>query len=241
MPDHDANSPERMLILAVETATSQQSVAILDGDQVLGFRSRDVEGSHTRWLIPTIDELLLSLSLEMRKLSGLAVSIGPGSFTGLRAGLATMLGFRLSFDLPLVAIPTLEAMAWNYRPDHEVICPLLRARAGEVYWACFRWQGQTLVRISDDQAGSLKDLLASVQEPVWVFGEGWALLQEDVCEERVKELKPIKSDIQATSATSVGLASLQRFQVGDFAPIGIAPHYVLPSYAETSQNKKACS
>ena len=104
-----------MLILAVETATSHQSVAVLKDDTVVGTRNRDAQGSHTRWLIPSIQDLLSSLRLELNQMAGLALSIGPGSFTGLRAGLATMLGFRLALELPLVTVSTLEAMAWNFR------------------------------------------------------------------------------------------------------------------------------
>ncbi|MGB0909455.1 MAG: tRNA (adenosine(37)-N6)-threonylcarbamoyltransferase complex dimerization subunit type 1 TsaB [Nitrospirales bacterium] len=237
MLGHNDKSLEKMLILAVETATSQQSVAILQDSQVLGSRSRDAEGSHTRWLIPTIDELLTSLSLDMDKVSGLAVSIGPGSFTGLRAGLATMLGFRLAFTLPLVTVPTLEAMAWNFRPSHEVICPMLKARVGEVYWACFRWEGDTLIRITDDQAGSLATLIESLEAPTWVFGEGWAVNQ-DKLEGKSHLLKPVLSRLQPTSADSVGFASLQRFRSGDVASFGIAPHYVLPCHAELVKNKQ---
>ncbi len=226
-----------MLILAVETATSQQSVSILRDSTVLGTRSRDVEGSHTRWLIPSIDELLTSLSLELVDISGLALSIGPGSFTGLRAGLSTMLGFRLAFDLPLVTVSTLEGMAWNYRPNHEMICPMLKARAGEVYWAIFRWEGETLVRISADQAGSLTSLIDSLQEPTWVFGEGWTINQSEWIK-RSDMLKPLLSEVQEISADSIGLASLERFRAGDVAPLGIAPHYVLPPYASLMKNAK---
>ena len=228
---------QKMLILAVETATSQQSVSILEENTVLGVCRRDVEGSHTRWLIPSIDELLTSLSLEMVDISGLALSIGPGSFTGLRAGLSTMLGFRLAFDLPLVTISTLEGMAWNYHPNHEMICPMLKARAGEVYWACFRWEGEALVRMTDDQAGSLSSLIDYLQEPAWVFGEGWTINQHEWLK-RSDMFKPLSSEIQEISAASIGLASLERFRVGDVAPRGIAPQYVLPPYASLMKSTK---
>ena len=227
-----------MLILAVETATSQQSVAVIEESQSLGSRSLDAQGSHTRRLIPTIDELLSSLSLKLMDFSGLAVSIGPGSFTGLRAGLATMAGFRQALNLPLVAVPTLEAMAWNFRPNNEVICPMLKARADEVYWACFRWEEEEkLVRIKDDQASSLNTLLESIEGPIWVLGEGWVANQNE-WQGQSDLLKPASSNSHAASAVSVGLASLQRFMVGDFVEFGVTPKYILPSYAELKRCEK---
>lgn len=230
-----------MLILAIETATSQQSVAVLQGETVLGTRSLDAQGSHTRLLIPTMHDLLSTLGLELNKIEGLALSIGPGSFTGLRAGLATMMGFRVALELPLVEIPTLEAMAWNFQPQNEVICPMLRARAGEVYWACFRWENTTLIRITEDQAGTLNSLVQSIQRPTWVYGEGWVTNQQEFLE-HTDLLKPAPSNSHANSAASVGLASVQRFKTGDFAPRDLTPRYILPSYAEsTNHEKKTCS
>ncbi len=226
-----------MLILAVETATSQHSIAVLRESQVLGVRNGDSQGSHTRWLIPTIDELLGSLDLKLENFSGLAVSIGPGSFTGLRAGLATMTGFRLALDLPLVTVPTLEAMAWNFRSEEKLICPMLRARAREVYWACFRWKFGELVRVTDDRVGSIENLVQSLDEPAWGLGEGWHLYQQYFLDKSDK-LKSAPFDTHAASAVSVGLSSIQRLTNGEIAEMGVSPRYVLPSYAELKDHQK---
>src|SRR5690242_7052400 len=104
-----------MKILAIETATAWQCVALLDGERVVGRRDQDAAGSHARLLLPAIDRLLSEAGLRPAQLDGLVVSIGPGSFTGLRVGLATALGIRTIAGLPLVAVPTLEGMAWNQR------------------------------------------------------------------------------------------------------------------------------
>ncbi|GJL54167.1 MAG: tRNA (adenosine(37)-N6)-threonylcarbamoyltransferase complex dimerization subunit type 1 TsaB [Nitrospirales bacterium] len=220
-----------MRILAVETATSQQSVAILEDSEVLGSQRIDAQGSHTRRLIPTIDALLQSLQLKLVDMTGLAVSIGPGSFTGLRAGLATMTGFRVALNLPLVTVPTLEAMAWNFRVEHQLVYPMLKARSNELYWAGFRWEMGELRRVTDDQVGSIETLLQSLKEPVLSLGEGWLH-----CQHAIKELSPLlssaPSDTHMASAVSVGLASLQRFASGDVAAVGVTPRYILPPYAE---------
>ena len=89
-----------VMILAIETATSVQSLALVDGERVLAHHSQEAAGSHTKSLIPAIDQLLSSVSFNVSHLEGVAVSIGPGSFTGLRVGLATALGFRLTLGIP---------------------------------------------------------------------------------------------------------------------------------------------
>src|SRR2546425_9518338 len=99
-----------MKILAVETATSRQSVAVLDGPRVLARSDEEAAGSQARLLIPTIDRLLKTSGLTLSSLEGLAVSIGPRSFSGLRGGLAAMPGPPATTGLALAAVPTIEGM-----------------------------------------------------------------------------------------------------------------------------------
>ena len=226
-----------MFILAVETATNVQSLAVLDGKRVLAHHTQERLRSQTQSLIPAIDQLLSSISFPISRLQGLAVSIGPGSFTGLRVGLAAALGFRMALHIPLITVSTLEAMAWNF-PDSELpLCPILKARTGEVYWACFRWEGEKLIRLSEDRVGSLVDLLNSLAESTLVFGDGWVVNRDEFVQLSDMLKEPLYGTMNA-SAVSVGLASLSRFQAGDFAGSGVAPHYVQRSYAEIHYESK---
>src|SRR5512145_968147 len=144
-----------MKVLAVETATSWQSVAILDDSRVLARQDQDAAGSHARLLLPTIDRLFREAGLTLNQLDGLVVSIGPGSFTGLRVGLATLLGFRTISRLPLALVPTLEGMAWNFKGTSTLLCPVLNSRREELYWALFRWASDdVLERVMSEQVGT---------------------------------------------------------------------------------------
>ena len=161
-----------MKILAVDTATAWQSVAVLDGEKVLARADEDAEGAQAKRLVPAIDRVLASCGMTLADLEGLAVSIGPGSFTGLRVGLATMLGFRLVTGLPLAAVPTLEAMAWSLRDAAVPLCPMLKARTGEVYWGLYRWQDDmTLQVLQDERVGTVGTVAQSLCGPVMLFGE----------------------------------------------------------------------
>ena len=220
-----------MNILAVETGTSLQSVALLRENRVLAHRSQEAKGSHTKVLLPAIHEVLSSQSLKPTDLKGLAVSIGPGSFSGLRVGLATMTGFRMALNIPLVTVPTFEAMAWNLRGAEVPICPILKARSGIVYWARFRWEGEKLVQLVAAQVGSLDALARSLLEPTLVYGEGWMLNREAFLG-MSDMMREGPTEAMNASAINVGLASLSRFKSRNFAEHGLTPNYVQPSYAE---------
>lgn len=228
-----------MLILAVETATACQSVAIMEGNKILRGSDRNVYGSHTQSLIPTIDELLKTLDIQISSFQGFAVSIGPGSFTGLRVGLATLMGFHQVTEVPLVGVPTLEGMAWNLYGAKLPLCPILRARVGEVYWARFAWSDNQLVRLSEDQVGPLASMVASIKEPTLVFGEGLLANREEI----LSLLGPLGNEpslnVMAASAKSIALASLPLFREGKVVTRGMSPRYVQRSEAELKLARNA--
>jgi tRNA threonylcarbamoyladenosine biosynthesis protein TsaB len=224
-----------MKVLAVETATSWQSVAILDGSHVLARHDQEAAGSHAKLLLPTIDRLFRATGLTLKQLNGLVVSIGPGSFTGLRVGLATLLGFRTISQLPLAVVPTLEGLAWNLRGTSTVLCPILNSRRGELYWALFRWTSDDRVeRVMSEQVGTPAMLGSCLTGSTLVLGEGWTV-----------EASAIRSSIPPSatiaeapdsamkpSAVSIGLAGIERLRRGEHAGTGISPLYVQRTAAE---------
>ncbi len=228
-----------MKILAVETSTRCQSVAIVHDQQVLAEESHLVCVSHASVLVPTIDRLLQSLNLSLSQLDGLAVSIGPGSFTGLRVGLSTMMGFRLATQLPLVTVSTLEAMAWNLKNEKRVICPTFKASRGEVYWALFQWMGGQVARISEDRHGPLSQLVDSIDKETVMFGDGWL-----ASEGKLKELLgdrgiPGPEEAMLPSAINVAFSSLSSFHAKQYAGKQLTPRYVQRAEAEVQWEAQA--
>jgi tRNA threonylcarbamoyladenosine biosynthesis protein TsaB len=232
-----------MKLLAVETATKRQSVAILDGTNVLCQSDEEAGRNHAKWLVATIDRLLRSSGLTLSALEGLAVSIGPGSFTGLRVGLATLMGFRMAAGLPLAAVPTLEAMAWNLRGEARTLCPVLQARTGEVYWAFYRWDSDgRLIRMTEERVGPLESLAAAIQGPIVMLGEGWLIYRDELrglLKTRSLDVGDAPFNAMAASAASVGLAGLERLARGDVAAQGLAPLYVQRAEAEVRWRPRA--
>ena len=223
-----------MKVLAVETATAWQSVALLDGESVLARCDQESAGSHARLLLPTIDRLFSEAGLLPAKLDGLVVSIGPGSFTGLRVGLSTVLGIRTITQLPLVVVPTLEGMAWNLRDATLPLCPVVNSRRGELYWALFQWRGKDrLDRLTPEWVGAAQALGHQLSGPVVVYGEGWETEQAAIRTSAGEEASILEAAAHMRpSAVSLALAGLLRLSRGERAGLGISPLYIQRPEAE---------
>ncbi len=224
-----------MKILAVETATAWQSVAILEDDRILAIREQEAGGAHGTLLLPAIDLLLAQSGLKLLGLDGMACSIGPGSFTGLRVGLSTCLGLRAATGLPLVLVPTLEAMARNVGVTPLAICPVLPSRRGEVYWAIFRWmQNGRLNRVLGEQVGTPERLALSLTGSTMIFGGGWSSMEPEI-----RALLPAAASLvpgpelaAAPSAVQIAQIGMTRFRQGEIAGDLITPLYVQRAEAE---------
>ena len=228
-----------MKILAVETATPCHSVAIIDEYQVLAEETHSDCASHASVLVPTIDRLLQSIGLSLSQLDGLAVSLGPGSFTGLRVGLSTRMGFRLATQLPLVTVPTLEAMAWNVKGEPRPICPILKASRGEVYWAVFQWQSDQLARVSEDCHGPLTQLVESIKHSTVLFGDGWEAHAPELKDLFGEKAIPGPGTAMHPSAISVAFSSLSSFHARQYAGECLSPRYIQRAEAEVQWEAKA--
>jgi len=147
-----------MRILAIETATPVASVALLERDRLVREVIESVPRRHLEWLAPSIARLLGELGWQPADVEAVAVSIGPGSFTGLRIGVATAAAWARARDVPIVAASTLETVAEGV-DAHGLICPVLDARRGEVAAALFERNG-TLRRVLDDLVGPVEVLLS---------------------------------------------------------------------------------
>lgn len=225
-----------MKVLAIETATARQSIAVVCDAQVLASASHEEPGSHSRWLVPTIDRVLQMSGCTVSALDALVVSHGPGSFTGLRVGLATALGLRAVTGCPIVVVGTLEAMAWGLRGQRGPVCPILPCRKGEVFWAQYEWtaDGQ-LKTLLEPHVGPPEAIAASVVRPTAVMGEGWTLAQEMIVPSlplRTREWREVPPECCHPSAMTLAQAGIERLRRGQVAESVILPLYVQRAEAE---------
>jgi len=223
-----------MITLAIETATSRPSMAVLNDQELLGYVECESSRSLTPQIIPAIDQLLRKASLDIADLEAMAVSIGPGTFTGLRVGLATMTAFRLTLGIPLVGVPTLEGLAWNLPHSDVPILSTVSIRADMVYWGLFRWQQDQLICLQGEQMGTFSDVCADLTQPTVVLGDGLARSLYGL-ESHDGLLLEGPSEALWPSATGVGRAGIELVKKGEFLPEGCTPRYIQPSYAEIAK------
>jgi tRNA threonylcarbamoyladenosine biosynthesis protein TsaB len=223
-----------MKLLAVETATSWLSVALLEDERVLAHHEQEAAGAHAMLLLPAIDGVLMQAGLNLADLDGLVCSIGPGSFTGLRVGLSTCLGLRAATRLPLIVVPTLEAMAWMVREQPLPICPVLTSRKGEVYWAVFQWKSGQCERTVPEHVGPPLALGQSLTQQTLLVGSGWQAVASEIragLDPSVTMTEGPSSALKP-SAVAVGMIGRQKRQRGEVAGECIVPLYVQRAEAE---------
>ena len=130
-----------MYILAIETTGLKASVAIIDENMRVWKAESDRKLSHLQNLIPLIGDLLEKSKLTLDDITHIAVSEGPGSFTGIRIGIATGKALAQALKLPMISVPTLKSFAWNVPDFDGLICPIFDARRDQVYAGAYFWQG----------------------------------------------------------------------------------------------------
>ena len=164
-PASRSGRPLPMRILAVETSTLAGGVAALEGERVVGESLLNVSLTHSERLMAMVDRLLVDCGWTLDQLDGLAVSVGPGSFTGLRVGIAAVKGLAFATGLPVAAVPTLDALAAALPFSLRAVCPVLDARKGEVYVSLYRWMDGTMARRWDYLALPPAEAAARIESP----------------------------------------------------------------------------
>jgi tRNA threonylcarbamoyladenosine biosynthesis protein TsaB len=222
-----------MLVMGIETSTMQGGVALVSEQGLLSEYLLNVKATHTERLLPSIDQVLRDAGSTLSRVEGLAVAVGPGSFTGLRIGLSTAKGLAVAAGKPLVGVSTLEALAWTLPYCAHPICPILDARKGEIYCALFRHEGDRLIRLMDETALSPDLLLSRIQEPTVFLGDGLRVY-EDRLKARLGE-RALFPPFSHRGGRPAAVAELGRRRLlrGEHDEISdLAPRYLRPSEAE---------
>jgi len=164
-----------MYVLAIETSTSRSSVAIVDQDRVVASAALGVPRRHGEFVSPAIRFCLDQAGLTADRLTGVAVGLGPGLFTGLRVGIATAQSLAASLHLPAVGMSSLDVLAFQVRYAPELICAVIDARRGELYWGLYRAVPGGVQRQDGLQLGTIEKLTAELEsegDDVLVVGDG---------------------------------------------------------------------
>jgi len=233
----------RPLILSVDTSTSCSSVALTYGNlqngDLLATLTLNSKLTHSRRLLTGIDWLLQQNNIDCADVDGLAVGLGPGSFTGLRIAMATMKGMAMAMDKPLLGCSTLDALAVNCSGERP-LCVLLDARKKEVYRCWYALDDKNVFRPTGTiDAVTPEILVAEVTEPVLMVGDGLLTYSDYLKENLGESLVMAPLALHYPTATAIGFLCCENFEQGKRMDLDSAvPLYVRASDAELSLVKK---
>ena len=224
-----------MLILAFETSAKAGSVALLEDQKLLGESYQNTGLAHSQTLMVMAEDLLMQCGKTVSDLTAVAVAAGPGSFTGVRIGVAAAKGLSWGGELPCYGVSTLEAMAENLGIYQGYVCPCMDARRSQVYNALFYVNQGIMERITEDRAIALSDLGAELKEkdgPIYLVGDG-AVLAYKTLGADIPNLIPPPALKQHPRATGVALVAAKKIAAGESGDgNALEPNYLRLSQAE---------
>jgi len=227
-----------MYILGFESTAKSASVALLHDGKLVAEAFQNNALTHSKTLLPMAEDMLKNCGLSFDELDVFAVSQGPGSFTGIRIGVACVKGLCWALSKPSVGVSTLEAMACaSHAPEGAVICCAMDARRNEVYNALFKFENGKLKRLCPDRAIPLEALekeLCEISEDIVIIGDG-AQLCYNYIKDKVKNARPAPQALQHQRAVGVCLAA-QHYEPSSAADL--QPVYLRLSQAERERLEK---
>ena len=226
-----------MIFLGMDTTTTFGSIALAEETSILAEWSLNVPRTHAGRLLPGIQRLLRETGVQLEQLGGVAVTIGPGSFTGLRIGLATAKTMAMVTGKPLVGITTLDVLAESVPGATGMICPALDARRGELYTALYRRddKGGT-ARLTDYLAVTPQALLERIEEPALLLGDGIRTYGEQLTRESGSEITLAPMEYDHPRASTLCRLALERLSSQEpTSPRDLGALYIRPSDAELNR------
>ena len=218
-----------MNLLAVDTSTTSCSVALFSGRRLLAEAIYAAGKTHSRHLMSMIRRMLDGCRCEPGDIGGIAVTRGPGTFTGLRIGLSTVKGLAAATGAPVVGVSSLAALAFPLALHECPVVAMIDARRGEVYYAESRGSVQSAPRVS---VAAPQTAAAALPENAVLVGSG-ALLYREVFEDRCPGIRFADATLHLIRAASVGMLAMARFERHDVDPIdALVPEYVRKSDAQ---------
>ena len=219
-----------MKILAFETSAKAASAAVMADGKLLAECYQNTGLTHSQTLMVMAQDLLKQLNLTAKDMDAVAVAAGPGSFTGVRIGVAAAKGFAWGREIPCVGTSTLGLGAWQ-----GYVCPVMDARRSQVYNALFHVSGGNYTRVQEDRAISLADLgeeLKILREPIFLVGDGSNLCYNTLLEKVPGLVLPPEHRMHQRAAGVALAAQRMLKEGGDFSGAALMPNYLRLSQAE---------
>lgn len=231
-----------MKILALESSGLVAGVAVAEDDQLLGEYTINYKKTHSQTLLPMLDEVAKMIELDLHTLDAIAVSAGPGSFTGLRIGSATAKGLGLALEKPLIHIPTVDALACNLWGCGRLVCPLMDARRNQTYTGIYRFEQGELEVVWEQCAVGISEITEKINEigqPVVFLGDGVPVFRTYIEENCTVEYLFAPAHMNKQRAASVAWLGMQYAKAGKLETAAEhRPDYLRLSQAERERRER---
>lgn len=231
-----------MKLLAIESSGLTASAAIASDTALLAEYTVNFKKTHSQTLLPMIEEIVTMLALDLQELDAIAVSGGPGSFTGLRIGSATAKGLGLALKKPIIAVPTTQVIAANLYGSDALLCPLMDARRNQVYTGLYHYHNNTFEIVADQMAVSVEELISKVNglgEPVIYLGDGAEAFRELLSEKTTVSFSFVPPHLSRQRAGALAARAAEFYKEGRFQTAAEhVPDYLRLSQAERELVKK---
>ena len=230
-----------MKILGIDTSSMAASVAVIEDNKLICEYTINTKKTHSQKLMPMIENMLGLSDLNVREIDTIAVCEGPGSFTGLRIGMATAKAIAHVNDIPVIGVNSLEALAANMNLCDKKICSILDAQRNQVYTGRYQYEGTKLVEIKEIGIQQIDELLEELAQS----GEQWILVGEAVYkyEDKIREISNIEIPAASNNVTKAGsLCSVAKVKFDEgkdiFDCYTVNPLYIRKSQAEEQYEEK---
>lgn len=226
-----------MKLLAIDSSGLVASAAVMTEENLIAEYTVNYKKTHSQTLMGMIDAIVKIAEVDLKEIDAIAVAAGPGSFTGLRIGSATAKGLGLALEKPIIAVPTVEALAYNLYGTDRLICPMMDARRGQVYTGLYRFEGSSLITVSAQKAAPAESIIDEINQiggSVIYLGDGVPVFRGLIEERTTAEYSFAPPHVSKQRAGAVGALGLLYWGQGR---IQTADEHV-PDYLRLSQAER---
>ncbi|MCH5266000.1 MAG: tRNA (adenosine(37)-N6)-threonylcarbamoyltransferase complex dimerization subunit type 1 TsaB [Lachnospiraceae bacterium] len=226
-----------MKILAIDSSGLVATTALLCDDILTGEYTIHNKKTHSQTLLPMIHDMLEMAEVDIGEVEGIAVAAGPGSFTGLRIGASTAKGLAQTLEIPIAAVPALEALAFNLAGTGDLVCPMMDARRGQTYYGLYDVSGEWPEELSGQEAAPVSEVLEKINalsRPVIFLGDGVPVFREQLMAETEVPCRFAADSVRYQRASSVAVLGKKYFEEG----AGMKAEKFAPIYLRMSQAER---
>lgn len=230
-----------MKILAFDTSGAVASVAVLDNDKIIAQYSLNYNMTHSVTLMPMLESMMAMLGMELSQIDAIAVAAGPGSFTGLKIGSATVKALAYSLNKPIVSVKTTMALAANLYMKSGIVCPIMDARRDRVYCGIYEFENYRLSAVLEQEVYKIEDVIERINaldKPCVFLGDGVPVYRNVIDEKCTAEYSYAPVHLYLQQASAVAMMAVDLYERGIFEDaISHQPIYIRESSAVTHEKE----